>query len=317
MEKNELKSIILFSDLSDEEISVIFSFIEEQKYHSGKTIYTAGEISEKLFLVLKGSVMITHELEDDIITLANINQGQFFGEGGILKENRYHQSEARAQEEDTTILSLSRTNFLKIKKENPGIIASILEKISNILSERLTQDTSRIAIISAISDLVNNPDNLNNINTLAQEILTITTKSIPSYQAFLGIYKKYEKNQIDVIASIGLSPKHIPKSLPVDSDPYLHKLYIEDGGMRISSTEYKTKEKVFYAKKNILARAITIEGDNIGVLVLSDKEKGEFSNQNSLMLSIIAGQISFALEEAHLRKEKTAQEELSRNYIGI
>ncbi|MBU2575874.1 cyclic nucleotide-binding domain-containing protein [Patescibacteria group bacterium] len=317
MEKNELKSIALFSGLSDEEISVVLPILEEQKYHSGRTVYAAGEISEKLFIISKGSVIITHELDNDIITIANIQQGQFFGEAGILKESKKHQSEARAQADDTIILKLSRDNFLKLKKENPEIIASILEKISNGLSERLTHDTTRIAIISAISDLVNNPDNLNNINTLAQKILSIIIHAIPSHQAFLGIYKKYEKNQIDIIASIGLSPKHMPKSLPIDSDPYLHKLYAKDGEMRVSSGEYESQEKVFYAKKNLLARAIKIEGENIGVLLLSDKEQGEFSSQNSLMLSIAAGQISFAVEEAHLRKEKTAQEELKREYVGI
>ena len=76
-------------------------------------------------------------------------------------------------------------------------------------------------------------------------------------------------------------------------------------------------EKSFYAKRNLLAKSIKVEEKNIGVLALADKARGEFSSNNVLMLSIISGQISFALEEARLREEKIGQEELKREYVGI
>ena len=50
---------------------------------------------------------------------------------------------------------------------------------------------------------------------------------------------------------------------------------------------------------------------------MADKESGEFTIQNSLVLQIIAGQISFALEESYEQEKKRAGEELEREYIGL
>ncbi|PIQ80426.1 MAG: hypothetical protein COV79_00500 [Parcubacteria group bacterium CG11_big_fil_rev_8_21_14_0_20_41_14] len=312
-----IENIQLFSDFTTEEQKKISSLIIVQQYHDSRTVYASGEPSENLFIIQKGAVSITHELDRDMVTIANLEQGYFFGESGILNNKQIHQSEARASKDDTVILKLSKDNFEKLKIDSPEIALKILEKIASVLSERLTEDTTRIAIISAISDLINMPEHLNNIDSLASEILAITVRAIPSAGAFLGIYKKENSDQLDIIASIGLSPKHIPKTFAASSDAYMHKLRTEDGSIRISSSAYAMSEKSFYAKRNLLAKSIKVEEKNIGVLALADKARGEFSSNNVLMLSIISGQISFALEEARLREEKIGQEELKREYVGI
>ena len=239
-----IDSISLFSDFTEDEKIKISSLLLEQQYHASRTIYASGEPSENLFIIKQGSIAITHELDNDIVTIANLEQGYFFGEAGILNNKQIHQSEARAMDDNTVILKLSKDNFEILKKQNPEIALKILEKISSILSERLTEDTTRIAIISAISDLINDPDHLNNINSLAKEILEITVRAIPAHQAFLGVYKSEDTDKIDIIASIGLSPKHIPKSLPINSDKYIHKLHTEDGHIRLSSSAYKQESQV-------------------------------------------------------------------------
>jgi CRP-like cAMP-binding protein len=312
-----LQSIPLFRELQKSEQETIARLLTDQTYHAGGTIYTTGEPSENLYIIAKGDVVITNELGKDIITLAELSVGYFFGERGLITEKQVHHAQARAKTDETTILKLSKNNYEKLKKDNPELGLMILSRIAAVLSERLTEDTTRIAIISAISDLVNDPENLNDIKALAQEILQITLRAIPARQAFLGVYKRHAPEQLEIIASIGLSPKHLPQTLPTDSDPYLHKFQTEEGELVMNSDEYKTQAKVFYAKRNLLGRAITVEGENIGTIMLADKESSEFSNQNKLLLRIIAGQISFALEEARLRTQRNAQEELKREYVGI
>lgn len=291
--------------------------MSKQEYALGATIYAPGEQSDTLFIVLHGSVSIIHTLDGDMVTLAQLGQGYFFGEAGILKEQQIHQSEARAETDATVLLKLAQGRFLGLAQKNPALAFAILRRLSAVLSERLTEDTTRIAIISAISDLIADPAHLNNIASLAREILSITGRAIPSAAAFLGLYKKHNPSELEIIASANLTPKHLPIALPVDSDPYLHRLHEKDGELVVPSASYRESEKVFYAKKNLLGRSIRIEEENIGVLMLADKANGEFSNQNRLMLAIIAGQISFALEEARTRAQRTAQEELGRTYIGI
>ncbi|OJI06908.1 hypothetical protein BK004_02090 [bacterium CG10_46_32] len=317
MEINDLQSIALFSDLENEELDIVRTLMSTQRYAIGKTIYAPKEPSDNLYVVAHGGVVVTHKLDGDTVTLAHLSQGYFFGEAGLLKEKQTHQSKAQSEIDDTTLLALSRNNFLKLTEKHPKLALALVTKIASVLSERLTEDTTRIAIISAISDLITDPNHLNNIKLLANEILTITLRAIPAATGFLGLYKRHEPSQLEIVASSNISPKHLPYTLPVDSDPYVHTLHTENDELVVPRIQYQSQEKVFYAKQNLLGRSIRIEGENIGVLVLADKTRGEFSNQNRLMLAIIASQISFALQEAHVRQEKTAQEELKRKYVGM
>lgn len=317
METNALQSIPLFSDLPAQELAAVNKLFTSQRYAMGKTVYGPGEASEGLRVVARGSVVVTHQLDGDMVTLARLSQGYFFGEAGLLKEQQTHQSEARAETDNTEILTLSRKNFLSLAERDPKLALAIVQKIASVLSERLTEDTTRIAIISAISDLITDSTHLNNVKLLASQILSITLRAIPAHAAFLGLYKRHEPSELEVIAARNLTPKHLPYTLPIDSDPYVHKLHTENRELLVLSGQYQGQEKVFYAKQNLLGRSISIEGENIGVLVLADKARGEFSNQNRLMLAIIAGQIAFALEEARSRQERRAQEELKREYVGM
>jgi len=317
MEPNVLQSIPLFADWPEEDRRAAGALFSRERYALGKPIYSQGEPSEHLHVVASGTVVVTHQLDGDAVILARLAFGYFFGEAGLLKDRQTHQSQARAETDGAEILSLSRKNFLKLAEENPKLALGIVQKIASVLSERLTEDTTRIAIISAISGLVADPHHLNNITKLADEILAITVRAIPVRSAFLGLFKREDRALLDVIAGVNLTPKQVPATLPIDSDPYLHKLHTEDGELVVSSNQYEKQKKMFYAKKNLLGRTISIEGENIGVLVLADKSRGEFSNQNRLMLGIISGQIAFALEEARSRQEKRAQEELNREYVGM
>jgi len=316
MTTQDLKSMSIFSDFSEEEIADTLSFITTREYQAAGVIYSHGEPSENLFIIEKGIVAITHKLDSDIVTLARLPRGYFFGEGGILKKGTKHNSKAIAEEDGTRVLSLSDNAFFNLKEKNPRAALKILEKISSVMSERLTEDTERIATISAINDLVNNPENIEDIKSMAKEILLITTEVIPSEKAFLGIFKKRDEEEIEIIASTGLTPKHLPKSFPQDSDYYIKKLR-EKKEIRISNHDYEKSEKNFYASKNIMARSIQTENKIIGIIVLADKKTGDFTDNNSIILSIISSQKSFALEEARIRTEKRAREELKREYISI
>ena len=87
--------------------------------------------------------------------------------------------------------------------------------------------------------------------------------------------------------------------------------------MLIRSEHYARVHKVFYAKRNLLGRAIRIEDKNVGIILLADKINGEFSTANSLVLQIITSQIAFALEEAFSHEKEQVREELHRKYIGF
>ncbi|MDP3995256.1 MAG: cyclic nucleotide-binding domain-containing protein, partial [bacterium] len=239
MEPKDLQSIPLFANLTPAEQSALAASMSKQEYALGATIYAPGEQSDALFIILKGSVSIIHALDGDMVTLARLGQGYFFGEAGILKEQQTHQSEARAETDGTVLLKLAQGRFLSLAQKNPALAFAILRRLSAVLSERLTEDTTRIAIISAINELVADPAHLNNISSLAREILAITKRAIPSSAAFLGLYKRHNPSELAIIASANLTPKHLPVALPVDSDPYLRMLHEKNGELIVPSKTYQ------------------------------------------------------------------------------
>ncbi len=206
---------------------------------------------------------------------------------------------------------------LELKTDQPRVAMAILIKIARVLSERLSENTVRIGIISAISRLVNDPKYTKNLAALAKEILKITRQAIPCHQAFLGVYPKHNPERLKILAAAGLSPKELPAELPTDTDKYLNQLHRNDNEVLIRSEHYARTHKVFYAKRNLLGRAIRIEDKNVGIILLADKINGEFNTQNSLVLQIIGSQVAFALEEAFGHEKEQVREELGRKYIGI
>ncbi|MDP1709373.1 MAG: cyclic nucleotide-binding domain-containing protein, partial [Candidatus Komeilibacteria bacterium] len=274
------------------------------------------EPSENLFLVAAGEVIITHKLDGGTVTLARLLPGYFFGESGLLEHPHKHRTYAQAVD-DTIILKLSQYNFSKLKDKNPHLAFSVINKIARVLSERLNENTMRIGIISAISRLVNDPEFTKNISALANEILKITLQAVPCHQGFLGVYPKHNPDHLKILAATGLSQKELPKELPTDTDIYLQKVHREDNEIMLSSERYAREQKVFYAKRNLLGRAIRIADKNVGIILLADKISGEFTTQNGLILQIISSQVAFALEESFQKEKERGREELARKYIGF
>jgi len=304
----------LFRDLDEQGLATIRAHTHEQTLHAGSDVYNQGDPSENLYLVASGNITITHQLDGDAVMLAQLGPGDFFGEAGILAPRQKHQARAQASS-DTTLIALSVVQFSKLLETKPNVGAVVLKNIARALSERLDEDTTRIGILSAISQIALDPNRLNNISALAQDILHITLKAIPSQSAFLGIFKTGDDEHLTILASEGISPKQLPRELPIDSDPYLHDLKDADGEIRIPMSQYENAEKVFYAKHNLLARTIMLENSELGVVMLADKTSGDYSTQNGLALRIIASQIALALNEAQNRSLQKAREEVNRRYV--
>ena len=312
----DLKKFNLFASLSKDDLDIVKAILSSQTCRAGDYIYSANEPSENLYLIEEGEVILNHQLDGESVTLGRLAPGYFFGESSLVEHPHKHRTYAQAVT-DAVILKLSHGQFHDLKTANPRAAMAILIKIARVLSERLSENTVRIGIISAISRLVNDPKFTKNLSALANEILKITLQAIPCHQAFLGVYPKHNPERLKILASFGLSPKELPAELPTDTDKYLSQLHREDNEVLIRSEHYARIHKVFYAKRNLLGRAIRIEDKNVGIILLADKTNGEFSTQNSLVLQIISSQVAFALEEAFGHEKEQVREELGRKYIGL
>ncbi|MDX1528536.1 MAG: cyclic nucleotide-binding domain-containing protein [Gammaproteobacteria bacterium] len=133
-------------------------------YSANETIVAAGDESESLFYILRGSVTVVMEDDDGHeIVLAYLNEGEFFGEIGMFDERAQRTAWVRART-DCKVAELRYERLREIFDSSPDTIFAMLRQLSLRI-----RDTSRKVsdlafkdvagrIAAALLDLCNQPD---------------------------------------------------------------------------------------------------------------------------------------------------------------
>lgn len=109
------------------------------RYMPGATIIFAGEKSDSIFYISKGSVTVS--IEDDTgreIIVAYLNAGQFVGEMAMFGEGtRTAWIKAKTECE---VAELSQDRFLELSQRNPGV----MYELASQLADRLKNTTQKV-----------------------------------------------------------------------------------------------------------------------------------------------------------------------------
>ena len=104
----------------------------------GETIYDEGDDSDYVYIIQHGHVEVTREAEGRRTVLANLNEGQIFGETGIIRD-RQRSTTTRALD-DVTLVAISKNTFLAAFDTSNPIVVPILR----MLCERLRHANQQI-----------------------------------------------------------------------------------------------------------------------------------------------------------------------------
>ena len=83
MDAGRLKQIPLFASVSDEELSTIAPFAQENSVDAGHALVKEGQFSYEFFSIEEGEAEVTREGEH----VADLGPGDFFGEIGLLEKD--------------------------------------------------------------------------------------------------------------------------------------------------------------------------------------------------------------------------------------
>ncbi len=103
-------------------------FIEE--YAAGEVVFRQGEMGERMYYILSGSVRIGGEGG----LLRTMSPGEYFGEMSMLLSSP-RTATVTAMEPDTRLVGLSKKNFELILQDNPQIVFSILKEMTRRLKD--------------------------------------------------------------------------------------------------------------------------------------------------------------------------------------
>jgi aspartate ammonia-lyase len=131
-----LKGVVLFQDLSEEDLKEVAQRITKRAYKLGEYLFRAGTPRNELIIIQSGEVEILHGVGEVQKTVARLGEGNFVGEGAMLDEEP-HATSCRAVVE-TGALVLDRRAIDELFASSPDAARKILSQVARVMTYRLT-----------------------------------------------------------------------------------------------------------------------------------------------------------------------------------
>jgi CRP-like cAMP-binding protein len=139
-----LRRVPFFGGLAPEDIATINRRFRERGYVAGETIYTAGDIAARLYVVAVGKVkVVRHTLAGQDVVLNVLAPGEFFGALSALGDAEYPDT-AQALT-PSCVLEIAAEDFQAILRRYPSVALAALD----IVAERLRGAQAQIRQLSA------------------------------------------------------------------------------------------------------------------------------------------------------------------------
>ncbi len=139
------------------------SSAHKRKYPKGSTIIYAGEDSDSIYLITRGSVTVL--IEDDSgreIIVAYLNEGDFFGEMAMFSEGK-RTAWVKAKTE-CEVAELGYQKFAELSKKDTGMLYQVATQLADRL-DKTTQKVGDLAFLDVtgrvartLLDLCKEPD---------------------------------------------------------------------------------------------------------------------------------------------------------------
>jgi CRP/FNR family cyclic AMP-dependent transcriptional regulator len=127
-----LRSVPLFASLDDEAAKDLRNLLSDQIVPQNTRLFRQGDNGDAMYLIESGRVRISiRDQEEQEVTLAELAQGDFFGEMSII-DGRQRSADARVIE-DARLAILSRNAFLSFVRTNPDVALEMLSALTDRL----------------------------------------------------------------------------------------------------------------------------------------------------------------------------------------
>ena len=160
-----LRSVPLFASLDDDAARDLRNLLSDKTVPQNTRLFRQGDKGDAMYLIEKGRVLISIRDDDDQeVTLAELAQGDFFGEMAII-DGRQRSADARVIE-DAQFAILSRDSFLSFVRSNPDVALEMLSALTDrlrrtdeLLRSRVSrnaneEEKARLTLADRAADLI-------------------------------------------------------------------------------------------------------------------------------------------------------------------
>ena len=168
-----LRSVPLFASLDDDAARDLRNLLSDKTVPQNTRLFRQGDKGDAMYLIESGRVRISiRDEEDQEVILAELAQGDFFGEMAII-DGRQRSADAKVIE-DAQFAILSREAFLSFVRNNPDVALEMLSALTDRL--RRTDELLRSRV-------------LRNANEEAEARLTLADRAADLIAEFGGSWK--------------------------------------------------------------------------------------------------------------------------------
>src|SRR5213080_1133108 len=160
-----IRSVPLFASLNDTAAQELRTLLSVRQVPDGTLLFREGDLGDAMYLIESGRVQITITDEDKKqIVLAELAQGDFFGEMAII-DGKQRSADATVTEE-ARLAVLSRENFLGFIHDNPKVALEMLSasfgrlrRTDKLLQQRVSRNVNeeqqkRMTLADRAADLI-------------------------------------------------------------------------------------------------------------------------------------------------------------------
>ncbi|MEW6753325.1 MAG: cyclic nucleotide-binding domain-containing protein [Candidatus Latescibacterota bacterium] len=134
-----LQKLDLFQDLSPSQLKVVFGLCQQEVYEEGQLLCKAGADSEKIFILLSGSVRVLTPRGALLVTEEAVTT---VGEAGVLTGEK----RAATVVADTvvTALSIARRPLTRLMQQDAGLAIRLYRNVLLMVRQKLIAADQRI-----------------------------------------------------------------------------------------------------------------------------------------------------------------------------
>ncbi|MEW6615256.1 MAG: cyclic nucleotide-binding domain-containing protein [Thermodesulfobacteriota bacterium] len=136
-----LSKIEILQLLPAEEFVKLIPHLKTMKFHAGETIFKQGDIASELYFIVKGNVQIIRESETDTKLIAELGEGNTFGEIALISDMP-RTATVRAIT-DIETCTIHKSEFEQLIKHSPAL----RDACSRMIKERLYDIEAKDSIL--------------------------------------------------------------------------------------------------------------------------------------------------------------------------
>ncbi len=128
-----LQKIPMFRDVEIAKLRLFALSGQRMTYEAGDLIFRQDDTSEALYVILDGTVDVIREAPTGRVRLAQIGEGNMFGETGVLCDQRRTASIEAAT--PVTVLQIDRHTFNEVARDVPQLSLAIARELARRIEQ--------------------------------------------------------------------------------------------------------------------------------------------------------------------------------------